>query len=76
MAEEQGGPRLWRKGLRVRVRNRFTRSWSSGFEVEGHAASGRGSRYWIRRHSDGSTLPSAFDEDEVAPEDSINGQTS
>ncbi len=66
--EHEPRRRLWPKGVRVRVRNRFTRSWTSGFEVESHEETRRGRRFKIRRTSDGSTLPTAFDEDEVAPE--------
>ena len=61
-------PRWW-KGARVRVRNRFDRSWASGFEVEDHDAAdddGR-SRYVVRRMSDGATLPTSFTEEELGP---------
>lgn len=60
----------WSTGARVRVRNRFDRSWTSGFEIAEHEAQegdGRSS-YVVRRLSDGSTLPVAFDEEELRPD--------
>jgi hypothetical protein len=51
-------------GTRVEVLSRFEHGWSRGFEiaeiVEG--------RYRVRRVSDGSVLPTAFDPDEVRRE--------
>jgi hypothetical protein len=57
-------------GARVRVRNHFDGAWSSGFEVERQGEAGDDGRasYILRRLSDGSILPVAFDEGEVVPE--------
>jgi hypothetical protein len=62
-------PRWW-KGARVRVRNRFDRSWASGFEIADHDPGEDGGRryYVVRRMSDGSTLPAHFTEEEVGPD--------
>lgn len=48
-------------GTPVDVKNRYIRSWSSGFEVAAHVESG----YLIRRMSDGSILPDVLGFDEV-----------
>jgi hypothetical protein len=60
----------WPNGARVQVRNRFDGSWASGFEVERQGESGDDLRasYLLRRISDGSVLPIAFDEGEISPE--------
>ena len=50
-------------GSRVEVRNRFTGSWSRGFEVAGTVDGG----YRIRRLSDGSVLPTAFPPEDIRP---------
>ena len=66
MAQQQA----WQVGTRVRVRNRFDRSWTTGFEIESSREAddhGR-SLYVLRRRSDGSTLPVSFDEDELGPD--------
>jgi hypothetical protein len=51
-------------GTRVEVRSRFIGTWSRGFEI----ADNRESGYWIKRLSDGSVLPDAFDPSDVRPE--------
>lgn len=64
------GP-AWQAGTPVRVRNRFDRRWTSGFEIESSRDAedhGR-SLYLLRRRSDGSTLPVTFGEDELGPDD-------
>jgi hypothetical protein len=66
--QDRRSPGLWPRGARVRVRNRFDRSWTSGFEVARREEIGGRRRYQIRRVSDGSTLPVAFDEEEVGPD--------
>ena len=48
-------------GTAVDVRNRFDRSWSSGFEVE----SEHDGRYRIRRLSDLSVVPGDFERDDI-----------
>jgi hypothetical protein len=48
-------------GTAVEVRNRFDRSWSTGFEV----AEVLDNRYRLLRLSDHSTLPELFDRDDV-----------
>ena len=50
-------------GSHVEVRNRFTGSWSRGFEVAGIVDGG----YEIRRLSDGNVLPTAFPPEDVRP---------
>jgi hypothetical protein len=55
-------------GTRVEVRSRFDRSWSRGFEVEEQLGPETDSRYRVRRHSDGSVLPTEFDAEEVRTE--------
>ena len=51
-------------GTRVQVRNRFNQHWTSGFEV----AEVDETAYMLRRVSDNSVLPVAFDEEEVRAE--------
>jgi hypothetical protein len=48
-------------GTRVEVRRRFDGSWTRGFEIAGTTAEG----YLVKRLSDGSVLPVAFDPEEV-----------
>jgi hypothetical protein len=54
----------------VQVRNHFDGAWASGFEVEREREGRDDGRalYVLRRLSDGSILPVAFDEEDVAPE--------
>lgn len=62
--------RRWPAGERVRVRNRFDGSWSSGFEIEQQAQGHEGEpiSYVVRRMSDGFTLPASFAEAELSPD--------
>jgi hypothetical protein len=64
------GPTALPEGAPVRVRNRFDGSWVSGFVVDHHdrSAEARVGGYVLRRLSDGSTLPVAFYDHELAPE--------
>jgi hypothetical protein len=55
---------LMKPGTRVEVRQRFDQRWSRGFEVAEEVAEG----YRLRRVSDGSLLPVAFEADDVRPE--------
>ena len=57
-----------RPGTRVEVRSRFEAAWSRGFEVAETVQEGIGSRYKVRRRSDGSILPVLFDEDDLREE--------
>jgi hypothetical protein len=50
-------------GRHVEVRNRFTGTWSRGFDVAEVVAGG----YRIRRLSDGSVLPTLFSREDVRP---------
>jgi hypothetical protein len=59
--EVSGGRTPLEPGTEIEVRNRFDRSWSTGFEV----AEIVDGRYRILRLSDGSTLPEMFDRDDV-----------
>lgn len=52
-------------GIRVEVRNRFTSSWCSGFEISEVVTPTPGASYRIRRLSDGVVLPGSFDEEQV-----------
>jgi hypothetical protein len=54
----------WGAGTRVQVRNRFTHAWSSGFVL---ADEDRDAVH-VRRVSDNSVLPVAFEPSEVRPE--------
>ena len=56
-------------GTRVEVTNHFTGTWTGGFEVIGLL--GDGCR--IRRLSDGTTIPTAFDLSEVRPVNGMEG---
>ena len=58
---EQG----WVAGTPVQVRNRFDRSWSSGFEVAEESNEGDVRTYRLRRRSDRSVLPAAFPSGEL-----------
>lgn len=50
----------------VEVRNRFDGRWSSGFEVvEALADYREGTRFRLRRSSDGSVVPGLFSAEEV-----------
>jgi hypothetical protein len=62
--------RLWPNGARVQVRNHFDGKWVSGFQVERQREASDDGRavYVLRRLSDGSVLPVAFDEGDVVPE--------
>lgn len=57
-------------GTRVEVRSRYDARWSRGFEVaeviNGHP--GQPPRYRLRRRSDGSVLPSLFEDEDVREE--------
>lgn len=52
-------------GSAVEVRNRFTQSWSGGFEISEIVAVPVPRSYRIRRMSDGSVLPDLFTDDTV-----------
>lgn len=54
-------------GTRVEVRSRFQQTWARGFEVA-EVISGPARQFRIRRRSDGSVLPTAFDDDDVREE--------
>jgi hypothetical protein len=49
----------------VEVRNRFNRSWSSGFEVVDELTEGDVRTYRLRRRSDRSVLPTSFPSGEL-----------
>jgi len=53
-------------GRHIEVRDRFTGTWSFGFDV----AEVLGSAYRVRRLSDGAVLPVAFQSGDVRPRDS------
>jgi hypothetical protein len=55
----------WRPGARVAVRNRYTRSWSPGFEIDAEAPSPEG--YRVRRQSDGAVLPTEIPVEDLRP---------
>jgi len=57
-----------RPGTRVEVRSRFEAAWTRGFEVAERIGDGIGSRYKLRRRSDGSILPVLFDEADLREE--------
>lgn len=69
-SRDRSSRQLWPSGARVEVRNHFDGHWASGFEVERQHESSDDGRalYILRRLSDGSILPFAFDEGDVAPE--------
>jgi hypothetical protein len=50
----------FRAGDEVEVRQRFTSTWSRGFEVDVVDDSGPAPEVWLRRHSDGARLPRGF----------------
>jgi len=58
-----------RAGTRVEVATHFTGSWTGGFEVIGFV--GNGCR--VRRLSDGTAIPIAFDLSEVRRVDDTKG---
>lgn len=43
----------------------FADDWCTGFEVASVDTDARGTRYWLRRTSDGWVLPEPFDADRV-----------
>ncbi len=51
-------------GTSVAVFNRFSASWTSGFEI----CTGRDDGYELRRHSDQTVLPETFPIDELRAE--------
>jgi hypothetical protein len=51
-------------GTRVEVRSRYRSSWTRGFEV----ARVEGDAYVVRRVSDGTVLPAAFDDEAIRQE--------
>jgi hypothetical protein len=55
-------------GTRVEVRSRFDHAWARGFEVAERVPEEQGSRYRVRRRSDGSVLPVLFGDHEVREE--------
>jgi hypothetical protein len=59
-----GAQRQLRVGTRVDVRSRFVGSWTNGFEIAQVTEGG----YRLKRLSDGSTLPTIFEPDEVREE--------
>jgi hypothetical protein len=64
----QGGgaveDRLIRPGTRVEVRSGYQSSWTRGFEV----ARVEGDAYVVRRLSDGTVLPAAFEDEAIRQE--------
>jgi len=58
MPEETRHP--YTAGTQVQVRNRFNRSWSSGFEVADEQTEDDVRTYRLRRRSDRSVLPASF----------------
>ncbi len=57
-----------RPGTRVEVRSRFEAAWTRGFEVVERVTEVPEPRYKVRRRSDGSILPVAFDEHDLREE--------
>lgn len=55
-------------GVRVEVRSRFEGHWSRGFELHETVDENGLTRYRIRRRSDGTVLPTLFDDDDVREE--------
>jgi hypothetical protein len=54
-----------RLGEGVQVRNRFDGDWVQGFEVAEVQEGGNGTRFRLRRQSDGWILPALFSDDEI-----------
>jgi hypothetical protein len=52
-------------GQPVEVRNRFTQSWSAGFEISEIVPTPTRRGYRIRRLSDGAVLPDVFSDEAV-----------
>ncbi len=50
-------PLLWRPGVPVAVRNRYTGAWAHGFEIEKAAGP---NVFRVRRQSDGAVLPAGI----------------
>jgi hypothetical protein len=63
-----GTLRLVNPGTRIEVRARFDQRWARGFEVAEIVDEGDTARYRVRRRSDGSVLPTLFDDDDVREE--------
>ncbi|MBA3653966.1 MAG: hypothetical protein H0W70_07200 [Actinobacteria bacterium] len=57
-------------GTRVEVRRRFDQRWARGFEI---AEAVQGDGYRLKRLSDGTVLPTSFDEDDVRLEKKKQG---
>ncbi len=70
MTEQSSTSRRWPRGFRVRVRNRFDGTWTSGFAIDDYDGEHGedGTSYVLRRLSDDSTLPVAFTDDQLFPE--------
>jgi hypothetical protein len=64
-SRQQMGDPGWAAGTPVEVRNRFDRSWSSGFEVAEESNDGDVRTYRLRRRSDRAVLPAAFPSGEL-----------
>jgi hypothetical protein len=60
--------RIVNPGTRIEVRARFDQRWARGFEVAEIVDEGEAARYRVRRRSDGSVLPTLFDDDDVREE--------
>lgn len=56
-------------GTKVEVRRRFDQHWSRGFEVVDTVDGG----YRLKRQSDGTLLPTVFEDEEVRPEKKKSG---
>lgn len=56
-------PETLAPGAEVEVLVRYAEHWSRGFEVVLVDDDG----YWLRRRSDGATLPAPFADDEIRP---------
>lgn len=54
--------------MRVEVRSRFDAHWARGFELAEIVESNRGPGFRVRRRSDGSVLPTLFDQKDVREE--------
>jgi hypothetical protein len=61
--------RLLQPGTLVAVRNRFDGTFSTGFEVAScHTPDATTAVYEVRRISDGVTLPTVFQGDDITPD--------
>ena len=65
MQSTRGPGDALRAGDEVEVRNRFDRHWVGGFALHAVVGGAAGTRYRIRRHSDGAVLPALFDTTDV-----------